>query len=117
MSRSSKLDVPDRNLFYKYYITENKSLEELKDIFNCSIDKIYRYYKLYGFRKTKEQNIECRRRTNLKKYGVKTVMAYEPIKCKYKNTIKNSHLDNIDTYTYNKVIDRLNNDLRYCNEY
>lgn len=114
MSRSSKLDVIPRDEFYDLYIIKNLSLEEIKDIYNCSIDKIYRYQKLYSLKKTKQQTLECRRRTNLKRYGVPSVMNYEPIKNKYKLTIKKKDLCNVNTYIYNKVIEALQNE---CNIY
>ena len=61
--------IPEDELEY-FMVIQNKSLEELETIFNTCRDKINKYRKLYGLKKTKEQILETRKRTNKEKYGV-----------------------------------------------
>lgn len=104
MSRSSRFDIIPRDELYDLYIVKNLSLEEIKEIYHCSIDKMYRYQKLYDFKKTEQQKAECRKRTNLKRYGVSAIMNYQPVKDKYKRSVREMGISNINIYDYNKAI-------------
>ena len=61
--------IPKDELEY-FMVYENKSIKELEKLFNTSKDKINKYRKLYRLKKTKEQILEIRKKSNLQKYGV-----------------------------------------------
>ena len=52
------------------FIKNNNSLDKTCKIFNISYDILHKHTKLYNLKKTKEQILEIRKKSNLQKYGV-----------------------------------------------
>lgn len=74
--------IPEEDLLY-LYIELNLSKSEIKEILGKDVSK---YLKQYNISKNKEQRNECRRKTNLKKYGCINVSQNKQIKDKKKQT-------------------------------
>lgn len=88
----NKIEI-DRDLLYKYYIEENKSLEEISIIMNASKRTIQRKATQYGFKKSTEMIKENREKTMLQKYGVNNIFKDEATKAKIKEKSRNTLLE------------------------
>lgn len=69
-----------------YYIQLNLSRKECSKIFNCSIPKVEKALKFYNIIKDNSLVLECKKNTNLKKYGVDNPAKNNQIKHKMKET-------------------------------
>lgn len=61
--------IPTKELLYSLYIKENLSKENISKLFNISIHPVNKWLKIYNIHKSLNDVKECRRQTNIKKYG------------------------------------------------
>lgn len=78
--------IVDKEEFYKLYIVENKSLDEVSNIMNISTRRLYAFKKENDIYKDSEQKSLLRKKTNLEKFGVENPYQSEEIKSKCKQT-------------------------------
>lgn len=79
-------ELPNREDMEFLFLTCNYSRSECAISCNCAEEKIKQAVKLYGLKKTPEQRIACRNRTNLIKYGVSNISQSDKVKEKKKTT-------------------------------
>ena len=68
---NKKIQISKDNLV-ELYITKNLSPSEIENDLNISHSSFCKYIKQFGIVKSKDLIVECRRRTNLEKYGSET---------------------------------------------
>lgn len=78
--------IVDKEEFYKLYIVENKSLEEVSKIMGISTRKLYAFKKENDIYKDSEQKSLLRKKTNIQRFGVENPYQSEEIKTKCKQT-------------------------------
>lgn len=88
-------ELPNREDMEFLFLTCNYSRSECAISCNCAEEKIKQAVKLYGLKKTPEQRIACRNRTNLIKYGVSNISQSDKVKEKKKaTTLKHYGVEN-----------------------
>lgn len=70
----------------RWYLIENKSVQELQDLLSASRSTIGRILKFYNFKKDKKSASEIGKQTMLNKYGAESYTQTDEYKKKYKNT-------------------------------
>lgn len=70
---TQKLKLPQKEDFYKLYITDNLSIEELKEHYKVGRSTINNWIHTFQIIKPKELIRKCKERTNLKKFGYTNV--------------------------------------------
>lgn len=76
---------PYEDVFY-LYITCNFSIFEIAEYFNRTVDATMYYIKKYKLKKSKEDRLACKKRTNLRKFGAESYSQTEECKAKMRKT-------------------------------
>lgn len=79
-------ELPEKEDIEFLFLDCNYSRQECATICNCTEEKVKKVINFYKLKKTSEQRIACRNRTNLIKYGVSNVSQLEKVKNKKKET-------------------------------
>ena len=80
-----KGEIPSYEDLYELFIVQNLNKPTIGKIIN-RVSSVGKYLKIYGLKKTKDQRNECRRQTNLEKYGCINVSQCNKIKDKKQQT-------------------------------
>ena len=72
----------EKDILYDEYITKNLPLSTISDIHKCTKKQLTRLLKIYSIKKSDELVRECRRKTNLTKYGCENPSSSDIVKNK-----------------------------------